>query len=162
MRHLKVYVIVGLPGETDDDIEELVRFTLDLRKILPVVLGVSPFVPKFHTPLADAPFMGERRAQEVLLKLKRMLGTRVEVRGPGAREAYVEYRLAQGGHEHANAAIAAAHGGGSLGAWKRAFDALPERVRPANFATLVPMPTQRRRWHQAQSRDKETASTTAS
>lgn len=148
MRHLKVYVIVGLPGETDDDLTELADFALELRKTLPVVLGVSPFVPKFHTPLADSPFMGEARAQAVLTRLKSTLGSRVEVRGPGAREAYVEYRLAQGGHAHAAAAIAAADRGGGLGAWKRALADLPERVRPPNFAELLPMPTMRRRYRE--------------
>jgi radical SAM superfamily enzyme YgiQ (UPF0313 family) len=146
MRHLKVYVIVGLPGEVDGDIDELVDFSLKLRRTLPVVLAVSPFVPKFHTPLADAPFAGEARASAVLSALKRRLRGRVEVRGPGAREAYVEYRLAQGGHAHAEAAIAAAHAGGSLAAWKRALADLPERVRPANFGDLIPAPTNRRRW----------------
>jgi hypothetical protein len=110
------------------------------------VLAVSPFVPKFHTPLADAPFMGEARAQAVLESLKKKLASRVELRGPGAREAYVEYRLAQGGHAHAEAAVAAARAGGSLGAWRRALADLPERVRPSNFVDLVPMPTLRRRY----------------
>lgn len=146
MKHLKIYVIVGLPNEFDADIDELIDFVLHLRKTLPIVLGVSPFVPKFHTPLADAPFAGEARAQELLNKLKRGLGGKAEVRGPGAREAYVEYRLAQGGHAHAEAAVAAAHEGGSLSAWKRALKDLPERVRPANFERdLLPAPTLRRR-----------------
>ncbi len=147
MKHLKVYVIVGLPNEEDEDVDELINFVLRLRKTLPIVLGVSPFVPKFHTPLADAPFAGEARAQELLTRLKRSLSGKVEVRGPGAREAYVEYRLAQGGHQHAEAAIAAAHNGSSLTAWKRALADLPERVRPTNFASdLIPAPTNRRRY----------------
>lgn len=145
MRHLKIYVIIGLPGETEEDIAELARFALSLRKTLPVVLAVSPFVPKFHTPLADAPFMGEERAGETLSRLKKLLGDRVEVRSPGPREAYVEYRLAQGGHAHALAAIAAARSGGGLGAWKRALREVPLRVRPPNFCDLLPMPTMRRR-----------------
>lgn len=147
MKHLKLYVILGLPGETDEDREELAQFALKLRKTLPVVLGISPFVPKFHTPLADSPFMGEKEAERALERLRRALRGRVEVRGPGPREAYIEYRLAQGGHAHAQAAIQAAAQGGSLTAWKRALSDLPERARPQNFYTeLIPPPTQRRRW----------------
>lgn len=148
MKHLKLYVIVGLPGETEEDIQELVDFSLKLSRTLPLVLGVSPFIPKFHTPLADKPFLGERETQAVLARLKRDLGGRVEVRGPGAREAYVEYRLAQGGLAHASAAIAAARRGGKLSAWRRALEDLPEFGRPRNFLDLVPPPTARRR-HQA-------------
>ena len=145
MRHLKIYVIVGLPNETDDDITELITLTHRLCKTLPVVLGVSPFVPKFHTPLAAAPFAGEAEAKRVLKRLERELRGKAKVRGPSPREAYVEYRLSQGGHVHAAAAIAAAGAGGSLGAWKRALADLPERVIPSDFASLTPPPTARRR-----------------
>ena len=68
------------------------------------------------------------------------------MRGPSAKEAYVEYRLAQGGFEHAQAAIAAAAAGGSLGAWKRALADLPERVDPKTANSIAPEPTERRRW----------------
>lgn len=144
MRHLKLYVIVGLPGESKEDRAELVELLLELRRTLPIVLGVSPFVPKFHTPLADAPFAGEKAVKAMLHELERSLRGKVEVRGPGAREAWVEYRLAQGGPEHAQAAVAAAREGGGLGAWKRALKDLPERFRPDNFEALVPSPTRRR------------------
>ncbi len=149
MRHLKLYVIVGLPDETDGDLQELIDFSLSLRRILPVVLAVSPFIPKFHTPLAGADFMGEARTQAVLTKLRRALAGKVELRGPGAREAYVEYRLAQGGREHAKAAVAAARNGASLAAWVRALRDLPERARPENFGEMIPLPTARRRYRVA-------------
>lgn len=145
MRHLKLYCIVGLPEETEEDLDELVQFALSLKKTLPVVLGLSPFVPKFHTPLAAAPFAGEKAIARTLERLKRQLaGKGVQLRGPGAREAYVEYRLAQGGLEHARAAIAAARAGGSLADYRRALKRLPERARPDNFSELVPPPTLRR------------------
>ncbi len=145
MRHLKVYVIVGLPDETEEDIDELIAFVRDLTKTLPVVLGVSPFVPKLHTPLADAPFAGEVAARRALKRLESELRGRATVRGPSPREAYVEYRLARGGHAHAAAAIAAGRAGGTLGAWKRALKGLPERVEPPNFNDLIPAATARRR-----------------
>lgn len=145
MRHLKLYVIVGLPDETEQDREELIQLSLELRKTLPLVLGVSPFIPKFHTPLADSPFAGEKQVKSMLAQLDKGLRGKVELRGPGAREAWVEYRLAQGGLEHAQAAIAAAHAGGRLADWRRALKDLPERVLPSNFPEMVPAPTKRRR-----------------
>ncbi len=145
MRHLKMYCIVGLPDETEEDLEELVQFMLQLRKTLPVVLGLSPFVPKFHTPLAAAPFAGEAAINRTLKSMHRRLAKHgIQMRGPGAREAWVEYRLAQGGPEHAVAAIQAARAGGSLADWKRALKPLPERYTPDNLADLIPAPTRRR------------------
>jgi radical SAM superfamily enzyme YgiQ (UPF0313 family) len=145
MRHLKIYVIIGLPDETDSDLDELLLFSERLSAVLPVKLAVSPFVPKWKTPLALAPFAGEPRAAELIHRLVRRSGRRVEIRGPSAKEAYVEYRLAQGGHAHAQAAIAAAHAGASLNAWKRALAELPERIAPPNPEQLVPLATPRRR-----------------
>lgn len=139
MRHVKIYVIVGLPGETDEDRAELVDFILQVRKTLPVVLGLSPFVPKFHTPLADAPFAGESEIKKMLNQLRRALAGKVELRGPGAREAYIEYRLAQGGPEHAQAAIEANHLGATLGAWKQVLKNYPMTSRPTNFSDLIPV-----------------------
>src|SRR5579871_5358701 len=51
MERLKVYNMVGLPLEEDADLDECVRFTTELSKILPVALGVAPFVAKRNTPL---------------------------------------------------------------------------------------------------------------
>ena len=50
MNRLKLYVIIGIPGETDEDIEELIELCKELSAILPVALGLSPLVPKLHTP----------------------------------------------------------------------------------------------------------------
>ena len=58
MKRLKLYVIIGIPGETDEDLDELVGLTQELAGILPTALGLSPLVPKLHTPLGDAEFAG--------------------------------------------------------------------------------------------------------
>jgi radical SAM superfamily enzyme YgiQ (UPF0313 family) len=43
MDRLKLYLMIGLPGETDADIDECVAFTTELSKIVPVSLGIAPF-----------------------------------------------------------------------------------------------------------------------
>ncbi|MBI2377017.1 MAG: radical SAM protein [Deltaproteobacteria bacterium] len=128
MKHLKIYVVIALPGETRADLEELTDLTVRLSKTIPVVLGVSPLVPKLHTPLATAAFAGEATVEKTVRALMRSLRGRADVRAPSPREAYVEYRLAQGGLGHVEAAIAAAKNGSTLSAWKRALADLPERV----------------------------------
>ena len=55
MKRLKLYVMVGLPSETDDDIDELIAFGKELSSIIPLSLGVAPFVAKRNTPLDGAP-----------------------------------------------------------------------------------------------------------
>jgi radical SAM superfamily enzyme YgiQ (UPF0313 family) len=121
MERLKVYSIVGLPLETDDDVDELVRFTHELAGHLPVALGVSPFVAKRHTPLDGAPFAGIREVDARLDRLRRGLKGKAEVRPTSARWAWVEYMLAQCGPEAGLAAMDAWRAGGTFAAWKRAF-----------------------------------------
>jgi radical SAM superfamily enzyme YgiQ (UPF0313 family) len=118
---LKVYNIVGLPLETDDDIDELVRFTTELSKILKVVLGVAPFAAKRNTPLDGSPFAGIPTIEHRLERLRKGLKGKAEVRPTSARWAWVEYMLAQCGPEGGLAALDAHRAGGSFAAWKRAF-----------------------------------------
>jgi len=123
MERLKVYSMVGLPLEKDEDVDELVRFTRDLAGHLPVALGVSPFVAKRHTPLDGTPFAGIRVVDDRLDRLRRGLKGKAEVRPTSARWAWVEYMLAQCGPEAGLAAMDAWRSGGTFAAWKRAFPA---------------------------------------
>lgn len=121
MRQLKLYEMVGVPGETDDDIDELVRFARELSKVVPLALGVAPFVAKRNTPLDGTPFAGIREIEARLERLRRGLAGAAEVRPTSARWAWVEYLLAQGGVEAGRRALAAHQAGGGFAAWKRAF-----------------------------------------
>lgn len=122
LRRLKVYNVVGLPLETDDDVDELVRFTLELSKILPVALGVAPFAAKRNTPLDGAPFAGIAVIDARLQRIRKGLKGRAELRPTSARWAWVEYMLAQCGPEGGAAALLAHRAGGAFADWKRAFD----------------------------------------
>jgi radical SAM superfamily enzyme YgiQ (UPF0313 family) len=121
LRAFKLYEMVGLPGETDDDLDELVRFTRELSKILPTALGIAPFVAKRNTPLDGAPFAGVREVEAKLERVRKGLAGTAEVRPTSARWAWIEYLLAQGGSEAGRRALAAHRAGGSFAAWKRAF-----------------------------------------
>lgn len=123
LKRLKVYNVVGLPTEGDADIDELVRFTVELSRILPVALGVAPFAAKRNTPLDGAPFAGIAVVERRLERLRRGLKGRAEVRPISARWAWVEYMLAQCGPEAGLAALDAWRAGGGFAAWRKAFEA---------------------------------------
>ena len=132
MRILKVYVIIGLPRETDADIDELADFSLALSKIVPrVALGLSPFVPKLHTPLGDAPFQDFKVLERRIRRLRQQLKGRVDIRSVSPKGAWVEYRLSQGGAEAGLAAYAAWKEGGSFAAYRKAFSEVDEDARTA-------------------------------
>jgi radical SAM superfamily enzyme YgiQ (UPF0313 family) len=58
MDHVKLYLMVGLPGETMGDIDELVRLVNKVRSVgVRVHLSVNPWIPKPQTPLQWFPMM---------------------------------------------------------------------------------------------------------
>lgn len=138
MKRLKLYAMVGVPTETDDDIDELVELGKELSAIIPLSLGVAPFVAKRNTPLDGTPFAGMPLVEARLKRLRKGVRGKVDVRATSARWAWVEYVLAQGGRAEGKAVLDAVHAGGRFVDWKRAFEALPmERprrllVRPSN------------------------------
>lgn len=126
-RVLKVYMMLGVPGERDDDVDELIRFTLELARIHNISLGVAPFVPKFNTPMIDDGFAGIAVVNRRIKQLKKGLRGRAEVRSTSARWAWVEAVLAQGGAEEGLALHHAVQAGGRFADYKRAFGQTPGR-----------------------------------
>ena len=124
MDRLKLYLMVGVPGETEADIDECVAFTTELTKIVPVALGIAPFCAKRNTPLDGEPFAGIDVVDARLDRLRRGLKGRADVRSTSAKWAWVEYILAQGGEAEGLAVIEAVHKGAGFGAYKRAFAAI--------------------------------------
>lgn len=121
-RVLKVYMMLGLPTEGPDDIEELIRFSAELAKIHPVALGIAPFVPKHNTPLWNAGFAGQAAVDAQLRVLQKGLRRhRVEVRATSSRWAWVEAVLAQGTPRTGEAVLSAVQAGGSFADYRRAF-----------------------------------------
>jgi radical SAM superfamily enzyme YgiQ (UPF0313 family) len=124
LNRLKLYLMIGLPSETDDDIDECVAFLSELSRRAPVSLGIAPFCAKRNTPLDGEPFAGIDVVRARLARLTRGLRGKVDVRATSARWAWVEYVLAQGGAAEGRAVLDAVHGGGSFDAYRKAFAGL--------------------------------------
>jgi radical SAM superfamily enzyme YgiQ (UPF0313 family) len=133
MDRLKLYLMVGTPGETDADVDECALFATELSRILPLALGIAPFCPKRNTPLDGAPFAGIRTVDARLDRLRKGLRGRADMRATSARWAWVEYVLAQGGEAEGLAVIEAVEADGSFRAYERAFAGVkkaPSRALP--------------------------------
>jgi radical SAM superfamily enzyme YgiQ (UPF0313 family) len=137
MARLKLYLMVGVPTETDEDIDECVAFTTELSRRIPVALGIAPFCPKRNTPLAHASFAGIDVVQRRLERLRRGVKGRVEVRATSAKWAWVEAVLAQGGVAEGRAVLDAVHAGGSFAAWQKAFGSRPAKPKAKRGLAVV-------------------------
>ena len=126
LERLKLYMMVGLPGEDHTDIDELIKFTSDLSRIAPLSLGIAPFVSKRNTPLDGLPFAGIKVVEERLDQLRKGVKGRVDLRATSSKWAWIEWVLAQGGRAEGLAVMDVAKAGGSFSAWKKAFEAMPD------------------------------------
>ena len=122
MALLKLYVLIGLPGETAADIDELALLALELAALAPKLsLTVSPFVSKRNTPLDGQPLEDIASLEDKLAFLRRKLRGHARLTGDAPKWASVEHRLAQGGFAEGLATAQAARAGGRFAAWKRAL-----------------------------------------
>jgi radical SAM family uncharacterized protein len=141
---IKVYAMIGLPSETDEDLEELAKLAeriLDAgRKVgnrkVSVKVSVGPFVPKSWTPFQWEPFVPvpELRRRIGLLRERfrriRPAPARAKLTWNEPEESQLEALLSRGDRRLAQV-IARAHDLGAvfdgwgecsrLDAWRRAF-----------------------------------------
>ncbi|AIY85709.1 MULTISPECIES: TIGR03960 family B12-binding radical SAM protein [unclassified Thermotoga] len=72
-RRVKLYFMMGLPGETNEDLEEMVKLLERVKRLgfKEVSASVSVFVPKPHTPFQFARQISPEEAYEKIKTLKR-------------------------------------------------------------------------------------------
>ena len=127
--NLKLYFIIGLPTETDADIDELIALVEKIRarvieaarargRLGEVVLSVNPFVPKPFTPFQ---WCGMEKLKSLEMKGKRLQqafgrlsNVRLSMESP--KEAYLQAMISRGDRRLASLLVRAAE----LGSWKRA------------------------------------------
>lgn len=110
--NLRLYFIIGLPGETDDDLDELVQLVAAVRervveqarahkRLGEITLSVNPFIPKPGTPLQWAgmcPLPELKRKVALLEKRVRPLAN-VRLKVEELQGAVLQALLSRGGRE---------------------------------------------------------------
>lgn len=142
MKTLKLYLMVGLPTETDEDIDECIELVGRLSQTIPVALGIAPFVSKRNTPLDRLPFAGIDVVEGRLDRLRKGLRGRGDVRPTSARWAWVEWVLAQNGAKAGRAVYDAVKAGGKFSDYKKAFEAAGVVDAKKRRLPMAPKPTE--------------------
>ena len=96
-RTIKLYFMIGLPDEVDDDIQAIIKLTHQVRQIgrrtggrkTEVHVSVSTFVPKPHTPFQWEPLADQRTIE------RRQKLLREGLRGRGLRLSWNQYQSTQ-------------------------------------------------------------------
>ncbi|WP_405383985.1 radical SAM protein [Phascolarctobacterium sp.] len=151
MRNIKLYYMIGLPGEEDVDIEETVAMILRIREKMDalgnkgeLVISVNGFVPKPFTPYQWAPLCSTR----TLKKRFKMLGDglkknkRIKLITESLKETVVQAVLARGNRRMGEVLLEAHTSGQNLKSVLRQqgvdIDALAER----ELDVAAPLPWQ--------------------
>ena len=148
MLTVKLYLMVGLPTETDADLEEMVRLVERIKdrmleagrrfgragKIIPALNG---FVPKPNTPFQWEPICEERELKRRLKWVSKQLARipNVEVRSMSARVAHEQALFSSGDRTTSRVIEAMARNGGDLGGALRetGFDATLHTMRARDY-----------------------------
>ena len=104
LKRLKLYFMIGLPSETDEDIEEIVNLTLTGKDLLDrrqggcrISLNIAPFVPKAGTPFQWLPMTSPDILNRRLSRLKNSLSPKgVTLKGESPAWSEVQAVLARG------------------------------------------------------------------
>ena len=107
--HLKIYSIIGLPHETDDDIEQFVRLIERIQKVYVdecrnhgrigrITISLSPLVPKPGTPFQWHPMEEVKSLKKKFSRVRKALGKlpHLKLSFGSPNEAYLQTYLSRG------------------------------------------------------------------
>jgi radical SAM superfamily enzyme YgiQ (UPF0313 family) len=132
---LKLYFIIGLPGETDDDIKASINMIVRLAKTsgLKVTANINPFIPKAQTrwEREPQPSLDELRRRLKLVEKSVRKESKVTVESLDPRNARIQAALSVGDRSLGQIIRSAAVYGG-YGGWRRA-----EKETGVSFLSLA-------------------------
>ena len=107
--HLKIYSIVGLPHETDEDIEQFIRLIERVQEVYVdecrnhgrigrITISLSPLVPKPGTPFQYHPMEEVKSLKKKFSRLRKVLGKlpHLKLSFGSPNEAYLQTYLSRG------------------------------------------------------------------
>lgn len=105
IQHMRLYIMIGLPTETDEDIEAIVGLAERTQSHMAEVgckgrltLSINPFIPKPFTPFQWMAMDNQKTVEKKLQYIKKALqkNRRIEVLVESPKEAYIQGVLARG------------------------------------------------------------------
>jgi radical SAM family uncharacterized protein len=128
---VKLYFMVGLPTETDEDVEEIAKLAYRVSSLRREVKGsvgnvnitVSPFVPKAHTPFQWEPMVSLERLKDIRrMIMSKIRHKRIRIKFSKPERSILEGVFARGNRELGKVIIQAWQDGCRFDAWDDFFD----------------------------------------
>ena len=105
IQHMRLYIMIGLPTETDEDIDAIIGLAERTQAHMAEVgckgrltLSINPFIPKPFTPFQWMAMDHQKSIEKKLQYIKKSLqkNRRIEVLVESLKEAYIQGVLARG------------------------------------------------------------------
>lgn len=122
IKNLKMYFILGLPGEEEGHIEEIASLVKDIKgeSGLRLRVSVNPLVPKPHSAMQWAPLVDGERYRARVKELRRELQGVAEVRAESHRLSLFQTLISRG-DKRIGRVLEEVGESRSLSTWKRAM-----------------------------------------
>ncbi len=141
--HIKLYFMIGLPTETLEDVDAIVRLTEKIAQMSRrgyVVLSVSTFVPKPHTPFQWSRMLTRDEVVERQERIRSQVrGRKIRLRFHDAGQSMVEGWISRGDRRMADVIEQAYRTGARFDGWHEHFDR--DRWERAGREAGVPLDT---------------------
>lgn len=135
LKGLKLYGMVGIPGEEIADVEETVKMLRAVKKAVPglrLTFGCSTFVPKAHTPFQW--FGVNKEADKRLKLLQKQLTTQgIEFRPESYNWSMIQAIISRGDRRISHLLELTRSYGDSIGSFRRAFKELRGQIPELDF-----------------------------
>lgn len=125
LKGFKIYAMIGLPTETQEDLKEMVDLVKKIKKLhknFSIGFSFSTFVPKAHTPFqwcAHEETKSLEKKQNYLKREFHKLGVKANFSSP--KWDYYQALLSRGGRELSDYILKIYELGGNIGAFKTAY-----------------------------------------
>ncbi len=143
LKGLKLYGMVGIPGEELDDLDSTIEMMQALKQAAPglrLTLGCSTFVPKSHTPFQ---WFGVNPNSDKRLKYlqKRLRSQGIDFRPESYSWSVMQALISRGDRRVSRLLQLVRKFGDTLGSYRRAFKALKGQIPPLEFYVHEHWPT---------------------
>ena len=135
LKSLKLYGMVGIPGEEMSDVEQTVAMMKQIKKAAPglrLTFGCSTFVPKAHTPFQ---WFGVNSQAEKRLKFlqKHLKPQGIDFRPESYNWSVIQALISRGDRRLSHLLELTRHYGDSVGSYRRAFKELKGQLPELDF-----------------------------
>jgi radical SAM superfamily enzyme YgiQ (UPF0313 family) len=123
VRRLRLYFIVGVPGQNEEDIRYIGELCTDsIREFKgrgAVTASINPLVPRPHTPTESLPMAEKSCLEGAYARVKSEVPSRVVLKLQSIREAHLQAYLGTGNMKTGDVVLDASRGATGIGAWRR-------------------------------------------